>query len=628
MRVRCFIPALAAALLLAVTPVRTLDPTPGTLDPGPGTTNPGPWTPGPQAAQRPVFRADAHFVLVDAYPLRDGKVVEGLTAGDFVVREDGVPQKVESFEFVGVGSTEPESARRDPNTLAESREAAADPRTRAFVTYFDIPHVSTAGAHRARLPLVQLLTDIVTPNDVFSVITSEHDVASMTFQRRVTSIDDQLRRYWAWGLRDSMLRTPDEDGLWSCFAYTDPPARVEERFVVDGALKRPLPTVLIERQRADRVLRHLQDLVWYLGSLREGRTSVLLFTEGWRLYGRDAVLKAEAEKTQNEMPRVGTAGSEFMMFNTVAQGQRQACIQEAVRLADLDLGARHQQLIRLANSMNVSFYTVNPAGLVATDRNIAEKNVVVDPTQLISEDFDRITERQDALITLARNTDGAAAVHTNDMRQALRPIMDQLRTFYLLGYYSTNTRFDGQIRTIAVSSPQPGVEVKARRSYRAPTAEERALRANPVAAPVLSELDRALDVLAGIRSADDRSFNAARYLKADAAPLLGAPAVFRATPSPRSPIVAVTAPAFRRTERLRAEWPITQPLESRTARVVGRDGRPLAAQTVVSERGPDAPVLTVDVMLGALAPGDYAVELVVTSRGETKRTYLPFKVVP
>jgi len=576
-----------------------------------------------------VFRSDSHFVLVDAYPLRDGKVVEGLTAGDFVVREDDVPQEVELFEFVGVGSNEPESARRDPNTLAESRAAAADPRARAFVTCFDIPHVSTAGAHRARLPLVQLLTDIVTPNDVFSVISSEHDVASMTFQRRVTSIDDQLRRYWARGLRDSFMKTADEDGLFSCFDDTDGMV-VKQRFVADGALMRPLATVIIERHRADRILTHLEDLVWYLGSLREGRTSVFLFSEGWRRYTRDTVLKAEIAATQWELPSGGVRGSEIVMFNMVAQGQRQACMQEATRLADLDMVTRYQQLIRLANSMNVSFYTVNPLGLAAIDRNIGEKNYVIDPTQIVAEDFDRLNERRDVLEEIAVKTDGAAAVSTNDMRQALRPIMDQLRTFYLLGYYSTNTRFDGQIRTISVSSPQPGVQVKARRSYRAPTEEERALRANPVSAPALTELDRALDVLAGIRSADDRSFNAARYLKADAAPILGAPAVFRATPSPRSPIVAVTAPAFRRTERLHIEWPLMQELESRTARVLGRDGKPLAAQTVLSERAADsAPVvLVVDVVLAALAPGDYAVELVVTSRGETRRTYLPFKVVP
>ena len=45
---------------------------------------------GPQP-QRPVFRTEAQFVTVDAYPTRDGEVVRGLTAADFVVEEDGKP---------------------------------------------------------------------------------------------------------------------------------------------------------------------------------------------------------------------------------------------------------------------------------------------------------------------------------------------------------------------------------------------------------------------------------------------------------------------------------------------------------------------------------------------------------
>jgi VWFA-related protein len=585
----------------------------------------------PQQPQRPVFRSDAHFVLVDAYPLRNGKVVEGLTAGDFVVTEDGVPQRVELFEFVGGAEPVPEFARRDPNTVAESREAVADPRARAFVTYLDIPHVSTAGAHRSRLPLVELLSQLVTPDDVFSVISSEHDVGSMTFARRITSFEDQLARYWAWGRRDSFEMTVDESGLWSCFAYTDGP-NPQERFVQDGAYLRPLATVIIERHREDRLLTHLEDLVLYLGQLREGRTSVLLFSEGWRLLPRDTVLKAELEKTGNERPAVGRRGSQFEMFSTVAQGQRQACIQEGVRLADQDLPSRQRRLIELANSMNVSFFAVNPLGLVAMDRSIGERTILADETQLGHDDMDRVRARRETLVSLSHNTDGVAAVQSNDLRDAMRPILDQLRAFYLLGYYSTNSTFDGKVRRIGVSSPLAGLDIKARRSYRAPTVEERALRAAPETAPAMTALARALDVLAGIRSADDRTFNAARYLTADAAPLLGAPAVFRATPSPRSPMVPVTAPAFRRTERVRVEWPITQPLESRTARVVGRDGQPLAAQVALSERDAEQagapPTLVVDVLLAALAPGDYAIELVVSGGGESKRTYLPFKVVP
>jgi VWFA-related protein len=570
--------------------------------------------------QRPVFRSDAHFVTVDAYPLRNGKVVEDLKVGDFVVREDGVVQQVELFEFVGGVAPEPETSRRDPNTVAESREAAADPRARAFVTYLDIPHVSIAGAHRSRMPLVELLNRLITASDVFSVISSEHDVATMTFARRVTAIEDQLARYWAWGLRDSVMRTPDEDGLWSCFAYDD---QGRERFVQDGARTRALPTVLIERHREERLLTHLEDLAWYLGRLREGRTSVLLFSEGWRLFQEDRVLKAEVERTGQAMPQAGTRGGQIEMFTTVAQGQRQACIQEGVRLAQLDLGSRHRELIRLANSMNVSFFAVNPLGLVATDSNPSERS-----SWGPSDDFARISARRDALMTLSEQTDGVAAIATNDLRAGLRPVLDQLRSFYLLGYYSTNKKFDGGTRAISVSSVVPDVEVKARRSYRAPTEAERTARANPVAAPALNDLDIALDVLTGIRSADDRTFNASRYLKADAAPLLGMPAVFRATPSPRSPIVPVTAPAFRRNERLRVEWAMTREVESRVARVVGRDGKPLAVQVAVSERAGDPAVLVVDALLSPLAPGDYAVEVTVSGGGETRRTFIAFKVVP
>lgn len=572
--------------------------------------------------QQPVFRSDAHFVTVDAYPLREGKVVEGLTIGDFLVREDGVPQKVDMFEFVGGAAPEPETSRRDPNTVAESRAAAADPRARAFVTYLDVPHVSYEGAHRARVPLVEMLNRLITASDVFSVISSEHDVTSMAFARRVSAIEDQLSRYWAWGARTSVMRTPDEDGLWSCFAYEDPPSN-RERFVRDGARERLLYTVLIERHREDRLLKHLEDLVWYLGSLREGRTNVLLFSEGWRLFRNDTVLKAEVERTGNAPPGVGTRGSQIEMFTTVAQGQRQACIQEAVRLAQLDSPGRLRELIRLANSMNVSFFAVNPLGLVASDTSIGER-----ASGGIADDFTRINDRRDSLVTLSDQTDGIATISSNDLRSALRPVMDQLRSFYLLGYYSTNKKFDGGTRTISVSTTLPGIEIKARRSYRAPTEEERTARANPVAAPGLTDLQKALDVLAGIRSADDRTFNASRYLKADAAPILGVPAVFRATPSPRSPLVPVTAPAFRRSERLRAEWPIATPLDTRDARVVGRNGAPLAVQVAVSERGGNAPALLVDVSLSPLAPGDYAVELIVTSRGETRKTFLAFKVVP
>src|SRR5689334_5901236 len=72
--------------------------------------------PPTQAQQRPVFRGGTHFVRVDAYPVRDGKIVEGLEPGDFEILEDGKPQQVESLDFVRFDTFTPEAERIEPRT--------------------------------------------------------------------------------------------------------------------------------------------------------------------------------------------------------------------------------------------------------------------------------------------------------------------------------------------------------------------------------------------------------------------------------------------------------------------------------------------------------------------------------
>src|SRR6185295_4549080 len=73
----------------------------------------------PAQGQQPVFRAGANLVTVDVYPQADGRIVEGLKAGDFQVFEDGKPQKVETIEFIRVEPTPPEVTRSDPKNVQE-----------------------------------------------------------------------------------------------------------------------------------------------------------------------------------------------------------------------------------------------------------------------------------------------------------------------------------------------------------------------------------------------------------------------------------------------------------------------------------------------------------------------------
>ena len=94
----------------------------------------------------PVFRSGAYLVFVDAYPRRDGQIVEGLAASDFAVLEDGKPQTVEILEYFGSPAS---LATREAPPLA----AGTPPRPgRLFILYLNRYFLTMEGARRSPEP--------------------------------------------------------------------------------------------------------------------------------------------------------------------------------------------------------------------------------------------------------------------------------------------------------------------------------------------------------------------------------------------------------------------------------------------------------------------------------------------
>ena len=56
-----------------------------------------------------------------------------------------------------------------------------------------------------------------------------------------------------------------------------------------------------------------------------------------------------------------------------------------------------------------------------------------------------LTTRIENLRTLADATDGLAVVDNNNLERGVRRIVDDLTSYYLLGYYSTNAKLDGRV---------------------------------------------------------------------------------------------------------------------------------------------------------------------------------------
>jgi hypothetical protein len=79
-----------------------------------------------------------------------------------------------------------------------------------------------------------------------------------------------------------------------------------------------------------------------------------------------------------------------------------------------------------------------------------------------------------------------AVINTNDLNGGLKRVVDDLTSYYLMGYSSTNSKLDGRFRSIKVRVKRPGVDVRARRGYRAMTEAD-------VAARVKAETPRIVD---------------------------------------------------------------------------------------------------------------------------------------
>jgi hypothetical protein len=79
-----------------------------------------------------------------------------------------------------------------------------------------------------------------------------------------------------------------------------------------------------------------------------------------------------------------------------------------------------------------------------------------------------LRSRITTLRTLAEATDGLAIVNSNDLAGGLRRVVDDVSSYYLLGYYSSG-KLDGRFHSITVRVKRPGVQVRARRGYLAAT---------------------------------------------------------------------------------------------------------------------------------------------------------------
>lgn len=150
-----------------------------------------------------------------------------------------------------------------------------------------------------------------------------------------------------------------------------------------------------------------------------------------------------------------------------------------------ETSAQFAALTSAANKANVTIYTVDAAGLRAESQtseasrnlqNLAQKarNRADAGGPILGEAALKDSEKNESIVNnnprgrleqLALWTGGFVVSDTNDMGKRLGLVDEELRTYYMLSYATTNQNADGKFRQIEVKLKRPELIVQSRKGY-------------------------------------------------------------------------------------------------------------------------------------------------------------------
>ena len=422
------------------------------------------------ASQQPTFRTGINFVRVDVIVSdRKGAPIADLTAKDFEVLEDGKPQSIEQFRLIKVtGNPEPGEApaRQIRSRYDEETEAARDD-VRLFVIFFDDYHTRVGSALAVKEPLTRFIQTQIGANDLVAMMYPLTPVDAISVTRNHNSIVSAIQKF---------------EGRK--FRY-DPRNEFEERYA-------QYPTEVVEQIRNQVVMTALRGLVTRLGSLREGRKAIIFVSEGFT-----TMLPPQMRDRNAQLPGFGNPAARDPFA-----GENSAREDTAMAFSTADLLSQMRDVWDAANRNNAAIYSLDPRGLAGAEFGI-EENIS------LTTDAKYLQASQDSLRTLSSETDGRAIVNRNDLAKGLEQMVRDSSAYYLIGYNSSQAPDDGKFHEIKVRVKRPGVEVRSRKGYWAPTKED---TARAIAGPKPEAPKPVQQALASIATPGGRSGAGSRYV--------------------------------------------------------------------------------------------------------------------
>lgn len=338
---------------------------------------------------------------------KQGHFISGLSAKDFVVTEDGVPQKVRFCEHE-ILPTDAEALpplqdedenitiyKRLTRTSIASEDTGRDTGKsryqgrRLIVLYFDMTTMPPEDQQRAITAAESFIRKQMTAADLISIMRYQGGSVDVlqdfsADRNRLLSILQTMLVGEGQGLQDSIDDASSAD-TGAAFGQDDSEFNVFNN---------------------DRQLSALQTATQMLASMNE-KKSLIYFASGLRLHGIDN------------------------------QAQLHATVDAAIRAG-------------------VTLWPVDARGLVAsaplgdaTQGSPGGEGMYTGASaQSVNDNFQ---QSQDTLYSLAADTGGKALLDNNDLTRGITQAQRAVSDYYVLGYYTTNTAQNGRFRKIKLT---------------------------------------------------------------------------------------------------------------------------------------------------------------------------------
>lgn len=295
----------------------------------------------PSTQQKPVFRAATELITAEVRVWdKDHKFIPGLTARDFQLFEDGVPQKVETFSpFIGgrsVGDTR--AVTRAPSSgglILPPSAPASDASGRIFIVFIDDLHLLPADTPRVRQWLKDIRDTLIHDNDLVGFVSSGYS----SIQGDV-GYDYQHRRFNA--VIDKVVgAAPTPNQIITAPTTSSGPSGLNHNVHVAFST--------------------VYDLLGQLARITDRTKAIIYVSSGYDLNPhKDSRYREEQAKYSTTPQGVGGAPPGVELNDPAYSNP----FERSGQFLEADLIAQIAELVRTANRTNTTFYPVDPRGLI------------------------------------------------------------------------------------------------------------------------------------------------------------------------------------------------------------------------------------------------------------------------